>query len=165
MSDNGHYITFDSGGELVPDDTNSRTDVYVRHLTRGTINRASLSSTGAQGDAASHSPVINDNGRYVAFSSEASNLVSGDTNGKTDVFVRDLLRKTTRRVSVSRAGLQGNAASTSPIITGNGRYVVFYSEASNLVPGDTNGEADLFVRDLIRRTTRLISVGRTGGSS
>ncbi|WP_165449553.1 TolB family protein [Krasilnikovia cinnamomea] len=162
VSDNGRFITFVSRAGLVPDDTNGRADVYVRDVTRGTIKLVSLSSTGTQGNDLSVLPVINDNGRYVVFSSDASNLVPGDTNGNTDVFLRDLVRKTTRRVSLSRAGLQGNADSEWPVVAGNGRYVVFLSYASNMVPGDTNGESDLFVRDLTRNTISRINLSNSG---
>lgn len=86
-------------------------------------------------------------GRYVAFQSEASNLVSGDTNGVDDVFLRDTLTGTTTRVSVAQNGTQGNGSSSGDSISSNGRYVVFTSDASNLVSGDNNNEADLFVYD------------------
>ena len=101
-------------------------------------------------------------GRYVAFQSDASNLVPGDTNHSTDVFVRDLRSGTTRRVSVATDGTQANGDSFSPAISADGRYVAFVSDASNLVPGDTNHSTDVFVRDLRLGTTQRVSVAADG---
>ena len=124
-----------------------------------TTRRVSVSSTGAQGNDQSRDPAISSDGRYVAFSSDASNLVPGDTNATRDVFVRDRKLGTTRRVSVSSNETQGNSVSFGlPVITSDGRYVAFGSDASNLVPGDTNGSADVFVRDRKLGTTRRVSV-------
>jgi hypothetical protein len=86
-------------------------------------------------------------GRYVSFGSYATNLVSGDTNGATDVFVKDRWTGVTTRVSVDDQGQEANGASSTSRITGDGRLVVFQSLANNLVPGDTNGSSDIFVRD------------------
>src|SRR5207245_282238 len=107
--------------------------------------RASLSTLGAQGNAVSGSASISANGRYIAFYSEASNLVPRDSNAVSDVFVRDMQTGTTRRVSVSSTGGQGNNSSGAPSISADGRYVAFDSYASNLVPGDTNRRFDVFV--------------------
>ena len=98
--------------------------------------------------ATASSPAISADGRFVAFDSEATNLVPGDTNDASDVFVRDRQTGTTRRVSVSSGGAQGNGASFDPAISADGRFVAFNSDATNLVPGDTNGAADVFVRTL-----------------
>ncbi|GGM64659.1 hypothetical protein GCM10011608_57580 [Micromonospora sonchi] len=98
-------------------------------------------------------------GRYVLFHSLASDLVPGDTNQVDDVFVRDRRAGTTVRASVATGGAQGNADSDSALISGQGRFVVFGSAASNLVPGDSNGTGDVFVRDLRAGTTVRVSVG------
>ena len=123
-----------------------------------TTSRVSVSSTGGQANGQSGEGQISASGRYVAFFSESTNLVQGDTNGVSDVFVRDRIAGTTRRVSVSSSGVQGNERSFSEAISGDGRYVVFTSAASNLVPGDTNGVTDLFVRDVQAGVTQRISV-------
>ncbi len=112
----------------------------------------SVDSYGNQVNSYVHAPSISADGRYVAFSSDASNLVPGDTNGRTDVFVHDRATGITERASVSSEGIEGNSGSRTPqwqdfSISGDGRYVVFESWASNLVPGDTNGRGDVFVRD------------------
>ncbi len=100
--------------------------------------------------------------RYVVFQSNGGNLVAGDTNGAYDVFRRDTLTNTTIRVSVSSAGVEGNSDSAMPSISDNGRYVVFYSDADNLVAGDTNNQQDIFVRDIQTNTTTRVSVDSLG---
>jgi Tol biopolymer transport system component len=149
ISADGRYVAFASlASNLVSGagDTNGVEDIFVRDRQTGTTERVSVSSAGTQGNGASSSPSISADGRYVAFYSLASNLVSGDTNGTFDIFVRDRQTGTTELVSVSSSGVQGNSASSSPSISADGRYVAFYSPASNLVSGDTNGSADIFVR-------------------
>ncbi len=131
--------------------------MFVRDLVAGTTRRVSVSSAGAQANGESVVGSISGDGRLVAFRSVASNLVAGDTNRSSDVFVRDLAAGTTRRVSVSSAGVQANGDSTAPSISADGRFVVFMSRASNLVVGDTNGFEDVFVRDLVTGTTERIS--------
>jgi Tol biopolymer transport system component len=101
-------------------------------------------------------------GRFVAFDSAASNIVPGDTNNSFDIFVRDTLTNTTTRVSVDSAGNQGNTSSGNPSISADGRFVAFISNASNIVPGDTNDETDIFVRDRLTNTTTRLSVDSAG---
>src|SRR5205823_2188415 len=105
------------------------------------------------GNATSSEPAINADGRFVAFSSNSTNLVSGDTNGKTDVCVRDRLLGKTERVGVSTRGKQGDGDSVKPAISADGRYVTFESAASNLVKNDTNGSRDVFLRDRTLKKT------------
>ena len=109
----------------------------------------SVGPGGVQGDDWSTQPSVSANGRFVAFSSGASNLVPGDTNDAYDVFVRDRHTGTTRRVSLGPDSVQGNSDSYRPAISADGRFVDFESEADNLVPEDTNGRADGFVRILV----------------
>ncbi len=111
----------------------------------------------------SDSHVLSADGRFVVFTSSASDLVAGDTNGATDVFVRDLSTGTTQLVSVGNSGAQGDAGSFNPSISADGRYVAFASSADNLVSGDTNGVSDVFVRDLVNHTTTLVSVDNGQG--
>jgi len=166
MSGNGRYVAFSSHAtNLVAGDTNSRMDVFLRDLASGTTRRVSLGPQGVQGNRRSHQPAVSADGRYVAFSSEATNLVAGDTNGWPDVFVRDTVGGTTRRVSVRTNGAQANQGSAAAAISTDGRYVAFISSASNLVSGDTNGTSDLFVRDTVAGTTRRVSVGPNGAQS
>ncbi len=116
------------------------------------------------GDSNSEAPDVSSDGRYVCFHSYASNLVPNDTNFRLDVFVKDLQTGVIERVSVSTNGVQANSDSLNPRISNDGRYVVFSSYASNLVPGDTNGVQDIFVRDRVAGTTIRVSVGIYGQS-
>ena len=128
----------------------------------GRTVRVSLSSTGAQGDAGGSTASLSANGRYVAFHSDSTDLVPGDTNAARDVFVRDRATGTTRRVSVSTTLAEGDGFSDLPAISGNGRWVAFISDATNLVQGDRNASSDVFVRDRLTGTTRRVSVSSTG---
>ena len=164
ISADGQVVAFASyASNLVPDDTNATTDVFVRNVGTGVTRRASVRTGGAQSDAAVDRRVgLSANGRFVVFSSSASNLVAGDTNGRYDVFVRDLRLGTTRRVSLTRTGGQATGDSHGPAISADGTVVAFHSHAADLVPGDTNGASDVFVRDLTAGTTERVSVSTTG---
>src|SRR5207302_2591866 len=119
----------------------------------GTTERVSVASDGAQGNGSSgllsfaFPPALSADGRFVAFVSFATNLVAGDTNGATDVFVHDRQTGITERVSVASDGTEGNSWSVSPAISADGRIVAFISDATNLLPGDTNGVDDIIVHD------------------
>lgn len=191
VSASGRFIAFASGASnLVDGDANGVTDVFLRDTCTGasdcepSTRRMSLSSGGAEGNQASGltagdpetGPAVSGNGRYVAFVSAATNLVSGDTNGREDVFVRDTCVgagkdcvPATQRVSVGTDGSQAGAPSSQPAISRDGRYVAFASPAENLVPGDTNGKVDVFLRDTCagadatcNPTTRRASLAHEG---
>jgi Tol biopolymer transport system component len=117
----------------------------------------SLSARGRQSNGESRQAAISASGRFVAFASRATNLVSHDRNGAEDVFLRDRRTGTTRLASVATDGSQGRRGSSEPAISGDGRALVFQSSASNLVRGDRNGVLDIFLRDVRNRTTRLVS--------
>src|SRR4029077_13825020 len=133
-------------------------DVFVRDLQTGATERVSVGERGEPANAGSSAPSISADGRYVAFSSDASNLVAHDSNGVSDVFVRDRRKGSTERVSVSNRAEQGDAGSDGASISADGRFVAFRSRASNLVRGDSNGAADAFVRDLQAGATERFSV-------
>jgi Periplasmic component of the Tol biopolymer transport system len=163
ISADGRYVAFFSyASNLVPNDTNGSRDAFVRDRVNGTTARVSLNSAEAQANGESGSVVISASGRFVAFGSAASNLVPGDTNGVDDVFVRNRQNGTTRRVSVSSGGTLANADSYARAISPDGRYIVFVSSASNLVPNDSNGAEDVFVRDTKVGTTERVSLGPNG---
>ncbi|MEG4088798.1 calcium-binding protein [Microcoleus sp. Pol12B4] len=163
ISTDGRFVAFSSeASNLVPGDTNNTEDIFVRDLLTNTTTRVSVDSAGNQGNDFSYAPSISADGRFITFSSFADNLVPGDTNDSLDIFVRDLSTNTTTRISVDSAGSQGNDASYSPFISGDGRFVTFVSDASNLVLGDTNNSSDIFVRDLLTNTTTLVSVDSAG---
>ena len=162
MTDDGNIVTFDSTTNQVGLDTNGSTDVFLRDRTADTIERVSISNTEMQGDGSSQFADVSDSGRYIAFQSTASNLTIAAENGETDVFVRDRVAGTTQIVSRTTGGFAGNAGSSGPSISADGQKIGFASSASDLVPGDTNGYADGFVRNLGTNTLALVSVTTTG---
>jgi Tol biopolymer transport system component len=163
LSDDGRFVAFPSdASNLVPEDTNGYRDIFVRDTLTNTTTKVSVDSAGNQGNFFSFTPSISADGRFVAFESLASNIVPGDTNNTGDIFVRDTLTNTTTNVSVDSAGNQANSNSRSPSISADGRFVAFYSDASNLVPEDTNGYRDIFVRDTLTNTTTKVSVDSAG---
>jgi len=184
-SDDGKAVAFRSmAPDLVDGDTNTCSgyptlgtcpDIFIRdrdtdndqifdELGEVTTTRVSVSTSGTQGNDASWSPAIGPGGFRVAFDSAASNLVDGDTNGASDVFVNDFAAETTR-VSVDSYGNQGNAASYDPAISWDGSYIAFDSWANNLVPGDTNNKQDIFLRLRSQCNTWLIENASAGSTS
>ncbi|MGH2787900.1 MAG: TolB family protein [Actinomycetota bacterium] len=163
LSADGRYVAFSSNSSnLVADDTNPWSDVFVHDRETGTTTRVSVASDRTQGNDASSNPSINADGRYVVFSSNSSNLVADDTNQWSDVFVHDRETGTTTRVSVASDGTQGSNESRDPSISADGRYVAFSSSSSNLVGGDTNRHPDVFVHDRETETTTHVSVASNG---
>jgi Tol biopolymer transport system component len=154
----GHAVVFASQAtNLVTGDTNGWPDVFLHDLSTATTSLVSTDASGNQGDYESRQPSISDDGRFVAFTSSATNLVAGDTNRFEDIFVKDLATGTVTRVSVDSAGVESFGNSYWPAISGDGQVVVFTSAAVNLVPGDTNGIEDVFVHELAGATTISVS--------
>jgi Tol biopolymer transport system component len=163
ISADGRFVAFESvAGNLVSGDTNGEIDIFVHDRQTGQTERASVDSNGTQSNGLSSDPSISANGSFVAFSSSGSNLVPGDSNGQQDVFLRDRQTGVTERVSVSSSGAQANSASHKPAISTDGRYVAFWSYASNLAASDTNGQPDVIVRDRLLLQTELASVSSSG---
>jgi Tol biopolymer transport system component len=163
LSADGQIVAFVSAAtNLVPNDTNNARDIFVHDVRASTIRRVSVSSSGGQGNGDSDAPAVSADGRFVAFVSASTNLVPNDTNRVADVFVHDLQTGQTERVSVASDGSQANGASRFPAMSADGRYVVFESAASNLVPNDTNNAFDIFIHDRQTRQTRRVSVSSTG---
>ena len=171
ISDDGRFVAFRSDAtNLVAGDTNGVRDVFVHDRQTGATERVSVDSAGAQGNDRSDNPDISRDGRFVAFASYASNLVAGHINlcgtqSCQDTFVHDRQTGITELVSVDSGGAQGEGPSSSPAISGNGRFVVIWSLAPNLVPGDTNGEFDVFVHDRQTGTTERVNVSSTGAQA
>jgi hypothetical protein len=145
---------------MVSGDTNAAWDIFVRDRLSGANELITIDSAGVQsnGMCGLYGFSMSSDGRYVVYYCEANNLVPGDLNGAPDVLLRDRVNGTTELVSISTTGVQGNARSEYPFITDDGRFVVFDSLASTLVPGDTNGVHDVFVRDRVNGTTERVSV-------
>jgi Tol biopolymer transport system component len=163
ISTDGRWVVFQSEADnLVADDTNGMTDVFVHDRQTGVTELVSLGIDGAQGNGKSLPRGISAGGRYVLFNSSADNLVPGDTNGARDLFVRDRANGSVERVSVGYDGEQADKDSWGGAMSADGRFVVFQSSASNLVPGDTNGADDIFVHDREKGTTERVSVSKAG---
>jgi len=163
ISADARYVAFQSlAANLVADDTKNVADIFVRDLVANVTERV---CDLIQGNNYSYGPSISADGNFVAFTSAATNLVPHDTNGHLDVFVCNRQTGVIDIVSISTAGVQGNGDSTLPAISMDGRFVAFNSVASNLVPNDNNGVADVFVRDRLKGTTERISVNTLGGDS
>src|SRR5688572_23582965 len=166
ISADGQRIAFQSlASDLVAGDTNGVSDVFLRDMPGGAIARCSVSSAGLQGDQPSIAPAISGDGRFVAFQSNSTNLVAGDTNQASDVFVHDRATGSTRRVSVDAALAQGNGSSGGACLSADGRFVAFRSLADNLVPGDTNGSYDVFVVELASGQISRVSVSSAGAQA
>jgi Tol biopolymer transport system component len=157
----GRYVVFESdASNLVPDDHNNSTDIFVRDRTTGAVVRVSVASDGSEANQRSYSPCISSDGRFVAFTSYADMLVPNDTNRLVDVFRHDLTTGETIRVSVASDGAQ--ASGGDPSISADGRYVCFASDATNLVPHDTNDKADVFRHDCETGETIRVSLRFNG---
>lgn len=169
LSADGRYVAFTSNASnLVRGDTNKLPDVFVRDIQTGKTTRVSVTSAGKQGigkrnSNGSNAPVISADGRYAAFHSDMTNLVPGDTNNVFDIFVHDRVTGKTQRVSVSTAGRQSDQESLSGAsFSADDRFLAFTSLATNLVPNDHNEITDVFIRDLRAGKTRLASLGASG---
>lgn len=168
ISSDGQFIAFPSyASNLVSGDTNGMIDIFVYDRQTSVTMRVSVDSNGseANGNSSEYYLDISAYGRYVAFQSDASNLVSEDTNGVADVFVHDRQTGETIRISVNSSGVQADQRSDNPTISSDGRYIAFNSNATNLVSGDTNGVGDIFVHDRQTGGTIRISVSSSGGQA
>ncbi|MCP3386886.1 VCBS domain-containing protein [Bradyrhizobium sp. CCGUVB4N] len=158
LSPDGTKVVFESYADnLLPGDTNGVPDIFVKDLTTGAITLVSINASGVQGDSWSYQPVFSPDGTKLAFSSASDNLAPGDTNQAWDVFVKDLTTGAITRVSTSAVGAQADGfQSTNPVFSPDGTKVAFYSDADNLVPGDTDHMRDIFVKDLTTGATTLV---------
>jgi len=163
ISWNARLVAFRSAANnLVAGDTNNQDDVFVHDRLTGSTTRVSVGAGGAQANGPSRTPVLSGDGQLVAFVSGATNLVTGDSNGRDDVFVSELSTGIVTRVSVATSGAQANNASSFPALSFDGRIVAFTSLANNLASGDTNAWEDVFTRDRATGTTTRVSVGPGG---
>jgi Tol biopolymer transport system component len=164
ISADGRWIAYESSASnIVPDDTNDSADVFLYEVGTGATTRVSVTSKGEQGKFGGGQPSISADGRYIAF--ESSSHLAGpgaDLNGASDAFVYDRVKKTVVRASVSTAGVGVNKAVADVQISGDGRTVAFATKSSNLTGDDTHGIINVFVRDLVKKTTTLVSTSTAG---
>jgi len=163
VSDDGTKVVFSSGVDgLDPGDANHQADILLRDVVAGTTVLVSVDSNGNQGNNSCSRPRISGDGRCVAFESLANNLVDSDDNHHTDVFLRDLIAATTARVSVATDGSEANGENGIAAISGDGNRILFWSDATNLIPDDHNGRRDLFVRDVAAASTVRVDTADDG---
>jgi Tol biopolymer transport system component len=166
ISADGRWIAFASAARnLVPGDTNNSEDVFVHDRASGVTTRVSVDSSGAQVLTGAGNPWISGDGRFVAFESSSPSLVADDTNGSSDVFVHDRQTGATTRVSLSPTGRQVRGNSGFPSLSRTGRHVAFVSASAELVEGDTNGFADVFVHDRATGATTRVSISSQGAQT
>lgn len=166
ITPDGRFVIFWShAATLVSGDTNGFGDVFLRDRQMGVTTRESVSTAGVQGNNDSLATAISDDGRFIIFGSDATNLVPNDSNNTTDVFWRDRHLGVTTRISVSSAGAQGNARSAGGDMTPDGAIAAFSSSASNLVPGDTNENEDVFVRVMATGAVSRVSLSSSGAQA
>lgn len=163
ISANGDYILFWSyGTSFVAGDANGAGDVFFYDRQSDELSILSVATDGTQGNMDSEVASVSADGRYVAFDSQANNLVDGETDTFFDIFLHDRLTGETIRISNALGGAEVNGDSKHPMISADGRYIVFTSEATNLVTGDTNGKHDIFTYDRQTGETSRVSVSTTG---
>jgi hypothetical protein len=163
ISSDGFIVAFISAAtNLISSDTNAADDIFVHDRTSGTTERVSVSSDGDEADGASFSLSLSSDGNFVAFGSEAANLVDDDTNDIADIFVHNLNSGITERVSIATNGSEADGDSGNVAINSDGRYVAFESSATNLADKDTNGYRDVFVHDRQTGVTQRVSISSNG---
>lgn len=167
ISADGRYVAFQSyDPNLLPGNDSGETQIYVKDLQTGAVIRASSDSNGNAANGYSSTAHFSADGRYVAFGSNADNLVEGDNNGVVDIFLKDLQTGAITRVSTAMDGGDSNGVSSDwGVVSAGGRYVVFESDASNVVAGDNNNENDVFLKDMLTGTVRIISRAVNGGGA
>ena len=164
LSDDGRFVAFFSqASNLVPGDTNGLDDIFVHDRQLGTTERVNLDAMGNQLGGPSWGDFsLSGDGRFVAFSSSANDIIPGESTYASNVFVRDRLTGQVQRVSVNAAGIPANDYAGGPSISADGRFVAFWSNATNLVPGDMNNQPDIFVHDRVSGSTELVTVSSSG---
>ncbi len=165
ISADGRIVVFNSSASnLVLGDMNNSKDVFAHDRQTGVTTRISVASDGTEGNNSSSNPAVSADSRFIVFDSMATNLVPNDTNNLEDIFLYDLQMSTIIRVSVGAGGTEANGFSMEPTISADGRYIGYSSDASNLVPGDTNGVWDSFVFDQQTGVTMRVSVASDGST-
>ena len=165
LSGDGRFVVFSSSASnLDPTDSNGHADVFVYDRSLQTFERISIASDGSEADGDSVAGSISENGRFIAFASGATNLVQNDTNNTADVFLYDREENSIQRISVSSEGVEANGPSLRPLLSGNGQFVIFDSQASDLLAVDNDAIQDVFVYDRIQQTIELVSMTHDGSA-
>lgn len=163
ISANGKFLVFVSQSPVFSSNPSNLSQIYLKNLETGELTLISTSTNSGMANGFSERPSISADGRYIAFDSTASDLVSGDTNNHADIFIKDMETGTITRVSNDAAGIEAvNGDSLAAQITPDGQYVVFRSSASNLADNDTNSAVDIFIKDLVTGSISLLSTSSDG---
>lgn len=166
ISADGQYVAFASNAtNLVAGDNNNVQDIFLYNRLNGTLSLLSKAADGSPANGASGYPAMSGNGNYIVFESDASNITSNDGNGTTDVFVVDLQRTTATRVSSTENGLDSNAPAYHPAISQDGRFITYYSYASNIVTPDLNDVEDVFIYDQVTGNKDILTRTMNGEQS
>lgn len=165
ISGDGRYVLFSTSAGLDPADVNASYDDYVKDTVTGKTTMVGVSSNGTLPNASTTGYAISADGRYVLFGSTATNLVAGDTNGRSDIFRQDMVTGEIIRVNTTSQGVQSTQAALNGSMSADGRFVMFSSTDSGLVSGDSNGTSDLFLKDLSNGSIRLVSTNSSGVQS
>ncbi|MPR07306.1 PD40 domain-containing protein [Microvirga tunisiensis] len=166
FSPDGHSVVFESSANnLVTGDANNQIDIFLKDLDTGAVTLVTNTADGTQGNGRSSDARFSADGHFVTFTSVATNLVAGDTNDASDIFLKDLNTGSVTRLSTAADGTQANGRSYDARFSADGRFVVFTSEASNLVAGDTNGVSDVFLKDLNTGAITRLSTAANGAQT
>ncbi|MBL8155382.1 MAG: PD40 domain-containing protein [Anaerolineae bacterium] len=166
ISGDGRWVVFESSAStLVPDSASGWSQIYLHEMETGQTALISTSIRGGAGNLASLEPDVSDDGRIIVFWSNADDLVDGDVNQARDVFAFDRQTGTMRLVSATSDGTAGNGDSRRAVVSGDGRYVAFWSAATNLVANDGNDLEDIFVHDLQTGETARVNVSLDGSDA
>jgi Tol biopolymer transport system component len=166
LSADGRYVAFSSEAtNLVAGDTNAAEDIFIHDRQTGQTSRVSVATGGVQANDLSRDVTLSADGRFVAFGSWATNLVPNDTNGAAEVFVHDRQTGQTTRVAVASDGAEANSFSFEPHLSADGRLVAFFSDATNLAPGDNGFYGDVFIHDRQTGKTSRLSIASDGGNA
>jgi len=166
ISGDGQWVAFASyGANLTAKDTNNDSDIFLKNTQTGALTLVSTLSDGAAGDKGSSHPVLSRDGRYIVFQSQASNLIPGDGNGAVDIYFRDLQSSTLSLLSRNNERVIGNGNSVTPVMSADGSWVAFASDASNLVKNDRNSMQDVFLTNTQNGQVVLISANGLGGAA
>lgn len=166
VSMDGRYVVFDSqASNLVANDINNRSDVFLKDMLTGSIKLLSTGPNAMEANKGSYYPTMSPDGRFIVFDSDVSNLVSDDTNNQGDVFLVDTQTGVTTRVSTNANGEEGNLYSLNPSVSADGRFVVFRSRATNLVEGDSTDLSDIFIKDTLTGAVACLTINAEGVES
>jgi len=161
LSNDGRYVVFSSNAsDIVLNDNNGNRDVFLYDMQLNTMKLVSKNNAGTgSANGASFAYDISADGRYIAYESSAADIVANDSNGTYDIYIYDAVTDITILASKSKLGTgTANSASKAPSLSSDGRYVTFYSSATDMASTDTDTKNDVFIYDRVTNVTALVSI-------